>query len=326
MSPSRGVLSETDYKLIFPHDIVVIQQFNCELLSNFEAIYKHFDNNTSLLGPQMNFFIPYLKMYQSYINNHSRAISTIQRLCASDIKFKNYLFTKCQQSSRKLPLESFLILPIQRIPRYELLLDKILANTEPTHPDRGDLQKALEKIKRESKITNERIKDFQCRQIVREIEQRFNDEVRLVAASRFFYQKKKKKKKKKGLLLLITILFVCLFGENNATNRKFVKEGPLRKIGKLLNERLNCVFFLFTDCLVYGYVASNGRNDNLRWGKLIPIDQWLECKPCTLKHLLLPSTCFEIRSSQESMILCASNVCLCLCVYVLHICIYMYIY
>lgn len=34
-------------------------------------------------------------------------------------------------------------MPIQRIPRYKLLLTELVKNTEPTHPDRKHAQTAL---------------------------------------------------------------------------------------------------------------------------------------------------------------------------------------
>ena len=44
-------------------------------------------------------------------------------------------------------LESFLILPVQRIPRYMLLLDALLKFTPPDHPDFNNLTEAIAKVK-----------------------------------------------------------------------------------------------------------------------------------------------------------------------------------
>ena len=41
---------------------------------------------------------------------------------------------------------SFLIMPIQRIPRYELLLRELKKNTDPSSPESVGLEKAFEKI------------------------------------------------------------------------------------------------------------------------------------------------------------------------------------
>jgi len=49
--------------------------------------------------------------------------------------------------SKKLTVDGLLILPVQRVPRYVLLLSDMLKLTSPTHPDFADLTKTMEKIK-----------------------------------------------------------------------------------------------------------------------------------------------------------------------------------
>eukprot|EP01091_Cochliopodium_minus_P019393 TRINITY_DN8139_c0_g1_i1.p1 TRINITY_DN8139_c0_g1~~TRINITY_DN8139_c0_g1_i1.p1 ORF type:complete len:276 (-),score=60.95 TRINITY_DN8139_c0_g1_i1:15-842(-) len=44
-------------------------------------------------------------------------------------------------------LNSFLIMPVQRLPRYQLLIQQLLEHTPTTHIDFSDLNQALEKIK-----------------------------------------------------------------------------------------------------------------------------------------------------------------------------------
>ena len=56
-------------------------------------------------------------------------------------------------------LESFLITPVQRIPRYNLLLKEIVKNTWKTHPDYEDLVAAMEKIRETALYVNERARE-----------------------------------------------------------------------------------------------------------------------------------------------------------------------
>jgi FYVE/RhoGEF/PH domain-containing protein 5/6 len=51
---------------------------------------------------------------------------------------------------------SYLILPIQRIPRYRMLLESIIAATPQTHPDYQLLTEALSKISEIATYINER--------------------------------------------------------------------------------------------------------------------------------------------------------------------------
>jgi len=47
---------------------------------------------------------------------------------------------------KRLPFDSFQILPIQRIPRYQLLIKELLKYTEEDHPDFPNLTKSLQKV------------------------------------------------------------------------------------------------------------------------------------------------------------------------------------
>jgi len=51
------------------------------------------------------------------------------------------------QETANLKLEDFLIMPVQRIPRYEMLLSKILSLTAIAHPDYPYVQQALSLVR-----------------------------------------------------------------------------------------------------------------------------------------------------------------------------------
>lgn len=73
-------------------------------------------------------------------------------------------FEKKQSESSSLDLDSFLILPVQRMPRYLLLLKELYKYTPDNHPDYAGLTKALDymslnlstinEMKREAEATN----------------------------------------------------------------------------------------------------------------------------------------------------------------------------
>lgn len=56
-------------------------------------------------------------------------------------------------------LESFLITPVQRIPRYNLLIKEIVKYTWPNHPDYEDLLAAMDKIKEIAHYVNEKARE-----------------------------------------------------------------------------------------------------------------------------------------------------------------------
>ncbi|CAG8492450.1 9032_t:CDS:2, partial [Dentiscutata heterogama] len=114
---------------------------------------------------------PFLKMYIIYLKSFPRAIATMERLNKSSKEFKKFLLS-CQskQELGGLPFNSFLSLPIQRIPRYKLLLEALLKHTDESHPDFIDLQKCVRQINIIADEVNEKMRDAENQQKVLEIQ------------------------------------------------------------------------------------------------------------------------------------------------------------
>ncbi len=69
----------------------------------------------------------------------------------------------CSQTCRKssgsqLTLEDLIIMPVQRIPRYKLLLEDFLKNTDKAHVDYANLQAALSKVNEVAAFINESVR------------------------------------------------------------------------------------------------------------------------------------------------------------------------
>jgi hypothetical protein len=80
--------------------------------------------------------------------------------CQKIDKFSAFLETvDATKALQKQDLNSFLILPVQRIPRYELLLKDLIRHTWKEHPDYNNLEYALVKIHECAKNVN-RLKSF----------------------------------------------------------------------------------------------------------------------------------------------------------------------
>ena len=62
------------------------------------------------------------------------------------------------QNENSLELTALLIMPIQRIPRYRLLLQELLKYTPETHPDYANINKAVAEIMKVAEHVNEGIR------------------------------------------------------------------------------------------------------------------------------------------------------------------------
>jgi len=85
-------------------------------------------------------------------------------------KFKTFLQWVCGQPEHtQMSLQGYLLLPVQRLPRYLLLLEQLLKNTRETDKEYRDLNKAKEAIRMVVEQCNERIRHFEEKQRVIEI-------------------------------------------------------------------------------------------------------------------------------------------------------------
>jgi len=117
-----------------------------------------------------------------------------------------------------LDFSSYLIMPIQRIPRYRLLLEEFIQNTPKDHEDYKKLGDALDKLKGIAHDVDKAIIEQENRERMLKICKKFLDykEVELLRPG-----------------------------------RTFVHEGELTKVCR--KERKKRHFFLFSDCLVYAH-------------------------------------------------------------------------
>jgi len=85
-------------------------------------------------------------------------------------KFKTFLQWVCGQPEHtQMSLQGYLLLPVQRLPRYLLLLEQLLKNTPETDKEYRDLTRAKEAIRMVVEQCNERIRRFEEKKHVIEI-------------------------------------------------------------------------------------------------------------------------------------------------------------
>lgn len=70
--------------------------------------------------------------------------------------------------TRAPDLTDLLITPVQRPPRYLLMLKELLKRTQESHPDYNNLTTAVQKMERTNQVINERKKRFEMMKKVQE--------------------------------------------------------------------------------------------------------------------------------------------------------------
>lgn len=93
-------------------------------------IMKRSENwtNDSEIGDIFLKIAPFFNMYVEYCNINQKAGTLLEKLMKKNRKFK--LYVEIEEKNANDRIESVLITPIQRIPRYKMLLDNALKNTK----------------------------------------------------------------------------------------------------------------------------------------------------------------------------------------------------
>jgi len=219
--PDCDFLTQQQCQELFSN-VSLIAAFNEKFLKDVEARMTAWDNEATCIADIFHSFSPFFKMYTQYVANHEVATQLLNKLNKDNKAFVNFCVKAAfDPSSMGLNLASLLITPIQRIPRYKLLLAELHRNTPATHPDYAGLEKALDQVGDVAMHINEAVKKQAHRNEVVRIQELFGGSVDLVSPS-----------------------------------RRFLKQGPLTKVCRASDRKYE--FFLFNDLLLYSSKPSMG--------------------------------------------------------------------
>lgn len=229
-------VSEIDKKtdLPVPIRLLLCQDICGSLFSNVERIYdisKEFLSAMRRKGDALknavDTILPIMReLYVLYISNYSRATRLLNDL-KSEKLFAGFI-RGCELQSiyRGLDLSSYLIMPVQRIPKYRLLLSELLRQLGDDHEDSTSLREIHTYMSNIASTTNTELSMTVMG------DQRSHERIKSINT---------------GLL---------------NSSRKFILEGHLKKICR--NGRVKLVHvLLFNDLLVYTGVSDGDLSSSL---------------------------------------------------------------
>eukprot|EP01080_Neovahlkampfia_damariscottae_P006896 gene6896-11058_t len=166
------LISSENAMTLFPPDLATIIQFNNTLTQNLQDKFKENKTNPMdiCIGEVFNKFGPFFKIYSRYMQHYQKSIDNVMALQAKNAEFSRWLKSNQKKSqSNGLSLKSLLIMPVQRIPRYTLLLSSLIKNTEKDHPDFKKLCDALIEMESIAEFQDKKINEATNKVIVKEI-------------------------------------------------------------------------------------------------------------------------------------------------------------
>jgi hypothetical protein len=150
------ILNSEKIGLIFGNLDYLIQ-VNTELFGKLQLRLAAGYSPTVILGDIFVEFSPIIQYtYSQYVNNFDQAVRVLALCQEQDQNFAAFLdAAKDHPTEGYLSLNALLIEPVQRLPRYALLLKELLKYTPPDHKDHHHLTNALDKIRAVTDFVNE---------------------------------------------------------------------------------------------------------------------------------------------------------------------------
>ncbi|XP_044730841.1 uncharacterized protein LOC123293913 [Chrysoperla carnea] len=149
------MFSEEQIQTIFIN-LEELLEFQTEFLNDLESCIDWDAPHRSCIGDCFLKHKSGFRKYSDYCNSHPMAIATLQELY--QINSYNKFFEACRlmRGLIEIPLDGYLLTPVQRICKYPLQLAELLKYTKSDHPDYSKIQEALETMRGVAVLINER--------------------------------------------------------------------------------------------------------------------------------------------------------------------------
>ncbi|KAJ4449804.1 hypothetical protein ANN_01210, partial [Periplaneta americana] len=142
----KTFISHSTYMTLFGH-IESLYNVNGELLNELKLNPEHVAASFLKLAP-------FFKLYSVYAYDYKEAMAVLQDLQKTNPVLNSFIANQESRPEVATKLMSLLIAPIQRIPRYRLLLKEVVSHTPHTHPDYGVLLASLHEVEKAANHIN----------------------------------------------------------------------------------------------------------------------------------------------------------------------------
>ncbi|XP_028263256.1 FYVE, RhoGEF and PH domain-containing protein 4 isoform X3 [Parambassis ranga] len=173
--------------------------------------------STPRIGDILQKLTPFLKMYAEYVKNFDKAMELLKQWTDRSPQFKGIIQEiQSQEVCGCLTLQHHMLEPVQRVPRYEMLLKDYLKKLPQDDPDRRDAEKSLEIIATAATHSNSAIRKSENLKKLMEIYEMLGEEEDIVHPS-----------------------------------NEFIKEGHILKLAARNTSAMERYLFLFNNMLLY---------------------------------------------------------------------------
>ncbi len=153
-----GVITEENRRKIFPGALATLAQVHKDFLDGLEKRVSSW-TPSSKIGDSFLTMIPYFKLYPVYVSDFESQMKALKE-AKNNERFWEFVkggFALLKDPSNDLP--SLLITPVQRIPRYLMLVNQLLKYTWPSHWDYANIKSAAMQLGKIAEYVDQKAKD-----------------------------------------------------------------------------------------------------------------------------------------------------------------------
>ncbi|XP_068149128.1 FYVE, RhoGEF and PH domain-containing protein 6 isoform X1 [Drosophila tropicalis] len=254
----KAIIDGANHTALFGQ-IEMIHNLNGEFLKELQA-------NMENVAQAFLKMAPFFKLYSVYAFDYRGALFILQDLISKNPVFRKFLEQTESRPEVQRKLNSLMIVPIQRVPRYKLLLEQVLLYTSPADADYKLLKESVKEIESTASHINTCVEEQEITQYLIHLQNSLvNRTPNIVKPSRRVI--------KEGILQKIThkgteIKRYCVLMSDIFMYCKMIKERPSNTVVE--NSLECCCIFPLKKCKVYEMLPGNFKltcqNDGIIFG------------------------------------------------------------
>ena len=156
LAPDSCLFTSLEIEQIFKN-VEELHAFESSFMQELRECVKQEKPETSLLG---NLFVrheqKFKDIYTPYCTNQTVSSCRLCLLLEDPRHLQFFRSFTVLTTEDKLPIEAYLLKPVQKICKYHLQMKELLKNTEPSHPDYPHVEQALEVMREVTNNINEK--------------------------------------------------------------------------------------------------------------------------------------------------------------------------
>lgn len=148
-------LLSNDMEFVLFSNIRAILSVHKRFLGDLDNQLRDAEYDSLCLGLLFIRYTPFLKLYKVYVQSQRKFVLVYKEIMKNKSICAFLSHVQHDPRCRGLDLAGFLIMPVQRIPRYRLLLNEVIKHTPPTHKDYQFLEKSIDSISKVASMCDE---------------------------------------------------------------------------------------------------------------------------------------------------------------------------